>query len=99
MGSGHRKVGTGLVENSPTELKANRSCSTGGNAMKNNHVLIAKYPAPNATKWRDDAAARIDEAIKAARYDFYLQPERCAAFDSLIGTVRSRTLLLRPTSS
>src|SRR6185369_8901689 len=44
-----------------------------------------------------DADARIDAAIKTARYYFYLRPERCAALDCLVASVRSRTRLLHPT--
>src|SRR5437016_464795 len=52
----------------------------------------------NTTKRRDNAAARVDAEIKGTRNQFYLRPERLAAFDSLVAVVRSRTNLLRPTA-
>ncbi len=64
--------------------------------MKKNYVFTKNH-CPNKIKSRDEAAARIDEEIKAARNYFYLRSDRRAAFDSLVAAVRSQTSLLCPT--
>ena len=55
-------------------------------------------PDQQTSKNREqDAAVRIDREIKLALDQFYLQPDRRAAFESLVYVVRTRTRLLRPT--
>src|SRR5436190_7037007 len=64
--------------------------------MKNTHAFTKPTHHSKPTSRKNHAAARIDAAIKSVCNHFYLQPDRCAAFESLVACLRSRTTFLHP---
>src|SRR5262249_49126405 len=66
--------------------------------MKNNNYAFTQSIVSKSTERKNAAAAKIDATIKSVCNRFYLQPERCAAFETLVALLRSRTSLLHPTS-